>query len=147
MPARDEDDTMPFEPDPETAIRVGWAVTLLGILIFVVSALGEYLGWWDLIGEIGMLVGTVLSIVVGFGTWFSGAGRRQLAEVGEDVQSVGRGVQAVGEDVRGVRYAVIANGVKLDKLDELDVIQAELDEQTGVLGKQLAVLGEIRDQA
>lgn len=140
MPARDEDDTMPFEPDPETAIRVGWAVTLLGILIFVVSALGEYLGWWDLIGEIGMLVGTVLSIVVGFGTWFSGAGRRQLAEVGEDVQSV-------GEDVRGVRYAVIANGVKLDKLDELDVIQAELDKQTGVLGEQLAVLGEIRDQA
>lgn len=139
MPARDPSKLVPFEPDPETAIRVGWAVTLLGILIFVVSALGEYLGWWDLIGEIGMLVGTVLSIVVGFGTWFSGAGRRQLAEVGEDVQSV-------GEDVRGVRYAVLANGAKLDKLDELDVIQAELDKQTGVLGEQLAVLGEIRDE-
>lgn len=164
MTAREGSGPVPYEPDPETAIRVGWAVTLLGILIFVVSALGEYMGWWDLVGEIGMLVGTVLSIVVGFGTWFSGAGRRQL--------------QAVGAEVRGVRGVVEANGTvlgsvdaklddlqrldKLDKLDQLDVIEAalvegdgeagkldavqvELDRQTGVLDRQLRVLGEIRD--
>lgn len=146
MSSRDDSDSMPYEPDPETAIRVGWAVTALGLLIFVVSALGEYLGWWDLVGEVGMLVGTVLSIVVGFGTWFSGAGRRQLSGVGREVQSVGDDVRSVDENVRGVRFAVLANGVKLEKLDKLDVIQAELDEQTGVLGQQLAVLSEMRDR-
>lgn len=153
MSSRDDSDSMPYEPDPETAIRVGWAVTALGLLIFVVSALGEYLGWWDLVGEVGMLVGTVLSIVVGFGTWFSGAGRRQLSgvgrevrSVGDDVRSVDENVQSVGENVRGVHDAVLANGVKLEKLDKLDVIQAELDEQTGVLDRQLAVLSEMRDR-
>lgn len=156
MSAREGSGPVPYEPDPETAIRVGWVVTALGILIFVVSALGEYLGWWDLVGEIGMLVGTVSSIVVGFGTWFSGAGRRQLAAVGQEVH-------AVGSEVRGVRHVVEDNGAKLssadDKLDviqaalveedgeasKLDAVQLELDRQTGVLDRQLAVLAEIRD--
>lgn len=147
MARDDERGTMVYTPDPETAIRVGWWLTLVGVLIFIVSALGAYLGWWDLVGEVGMLIGTVLSIVLGVGTWLTSATTGQLSGVGEDVRSVGQDVRSVGENVQDVHEAVLANGIKLDKLDELDVIQAELDAQTGVLGEQLAVLRELRDQA
>lgn len=155
---------MPFAPDPDTAIRVGWAGALLGVLIFVVSALGEFLGWWDLVGEIGMLVGSLLSIVAGFGTWFSAAGREQLASVGDEVGEVTRGVHGVRTvvEANGTRLASVDDKLgsldkldKLDKLDrldkldaidsDLDEVQLQLDEQTGVLGRQVELLAEIRD--
>lgn len=34
---------------------------------------------------------------------------------------------------------------ELDKLEELDVIQAELDRQVGTMDRQLTVLEQIRD--
>lgn len=150
MPARDEDDTMPFEPDMDTALRLTWFTAALFFLIFLVSLIGELLGWWDLIGEIGMGVGAGVSILLTLIGVLAGAGRQQVDAVGDDLRSV-------GQDVRSVGNAVEGNGQTLDRIEaaivgedgmvqELDVIQVELDEQTGVLGEQLAVLGEIRDR-
>lgn len=135
------DDTswrMPWEPDMDTALRLTWLTAGLFFLLFLVSLIGELLGWWNLIGEIGMGVGAAVSILLTLIGVLAGAGRQQ--------------VDAVGDDVRGVRYAVLANGVrlqkldKLDKLDDLDRVQAELDAQTGVLGEQLTVLSAIREK-
>lgn len=54
-----------FEPDPETATRVGWILTALLFLPGIVSLLGEGLGWWNDLGQVGATVGTLGSLVVG----------------------------------------------------------------------------------
>lgn len=120
MSADDPSSRMPWiEPDLDTVIRAGWILTALGIVIFVVSLAGELLGWWDLGGEIGMWIGALLTIVVGYGTTVTTASRDQVA--------------GIDDRIRSVHTAVETNGVKLDKLDRLDHIQWALDEQTGVL--------------
>ncbi len=117
-----------IEPDIDAVIRVGWILTALGIVIFTVSLVGEILGWWNLAGEVGMWIGALLTIVVGFGTVVTTASRAQ--------------VSGIEGHIHAVHTAVVDNGSKLgklDKLDGLDQIQWALDEQTGVLG-------EIRDR-
>jgi hypothetical protein len=114
----------------DTVIRIGWVVTGLAFLVTVVSILGELLGWWGFLGEVGATAGSTVTVLVGLTTLLASAGRGQ---------------------VQGVRDAVEANGDKLSKLDrlddldKLDRVQAELDEQTGVLDRQVAVLEQIRD--
>jgi hypothetical protein len=117
----------------DTVIRIGWVVTGLAFLVTVVSILGELLGWWGFLGEVGATAGSTVTVLVGLTTLLASAGRGQ---------------------VQGVRDAVEANGDKLgklskldrlDDLEKLDRVQAELDEQTGVLDRQVAVLEQIRD--
>lgn len=136
------------EPDMDTVIRIGWTVTVLAFLVTVVSGVGEYLGWWNLVGEVGLTAGSVITVLVGLGTLLAGAGRQQVGGVRDAVEDNGATLDSVD--------------TKLDKLDRLDVIeralvteegetskldavQVELDRQTGVLDRQVALLGEIRD--
>lgn len=112
------------EPDMETVIRIGWTVTILAFVVTVLSGVGEYLGWWNLVSEVGLTAGSVITVLVGLGTMLATAGRQQVS---------------------GVRRAVEDNGAKLDKLDDLDRIQLELDKQTGALDRQVQLLAEIRD--
>lgn len=126
--------SVPWEPSPETVIRIGWTTAVLGFLIAIVSAVGEVLGWWDLLGEIGMTIGSLLGVVATFSTLTFTASRGQADRIIAEVGSV--------------QSAVLKNGrqlEQLDKLERLDVIQLELDRQTGVLDEQLSVLGQIRD--
>lgn len=155
MPARKPSSLVRWpEPDFDTFLALTWLTALFFFLVAVVSAIGEILGWWDLIGEIGMGVGTTVSVLVTLIAVGASAGREQVDNVGQDVRSVGGEVRSVGQDVRSlgqevgsvgndvqeVHSAVEANGEilvsvdsKLDKLDDLDRVQLELDRQTGVL--------------
>lgn len=101
---------------------------VLAILFFgmaILGIVGELLGWWNDIGEVLTIIGTLGGLML------SGAGL-----------STG----ASEEQVSRVHQAVVDNGEQLEKLDNLDAIQLELDRQTGVLGEQLSVLTDVRDR-
>lgn len=135
MSSRDQDDTMPWEPDWDTALPLAWFTAAFFFLIAVVSAIGELLGWWDLIGEIGMSVGTTISVLVTLMAVLLSADREQVGTAGEAVREN-------GDKLGDVHQALVGEeGVA----HELDLVQVELDKQTGVLGEQLAVLSDIRD--
>ncbi len=140
---------MPWSPDPDTVIKIGWIVALLAFLVAVVSAIGEVRGWWGLIGEIGMTVGGTVSVLVGLGTlWFS-AGRDQVDAVDEQLDSMDHtlgGVDDKLDSMDGKLDKLDSMDGKLDKLDDLDRVQVELDAQTGVLDRQVELLADIRDQ-
>lgn len=139
---------MPLGRDMDRVEKVGWTLSLFWLIVAIVSGVGEYRGWWGLIGEIGLTVGTLASVLFGLGSYLYGAERSQVERVHEAVLSNGDTLESVD--------------VKLDKLDkldaiedaisgeegmvrELDVIQIELDRQTGVLGQQVEILKQIRD--
>ncbi|PSG97882.1 hypothetical protein BRD56_03275 [Thermoplasmatales archaeon SW_10_69_26] len=163
MPSREGWLGVPFEPGPETVIRIGWISAALGFLIAIVSGVGEYLGWWNLVGEIGMTVGSLLGIIATFSTLSLTAGRGQMHAVQETLGSVDDTMGEVEETVGSVDETTAANHQLLQanhdllerqadlqqessaKLDKLDVIEAELDRQTGVLDRQVEVLEAIRD--
>lgn len=137
-----------WPPDPDTAIKVGWTVAALAFLVAVLSAIGEYRGWWGLIGQIGMTVGMVVSILVAMGTYVYGTGRDQLDKVYNAVESHGETLRMNHRTLRSMDTTMDAVGEALagGMIQELDVIQVELDRQTGVLDDQVEILGEIRDR-
>ena len=140
---------VPFEPSPETVIRIGWISAALGFLIAIVSGVGEYLGWWDLVGEICMTVGSLLGIIATFSTLSLTAGRGQMAAVQETLGSVDE-TTAANHQLLQANHDLLERQADLQqessaKLDKLDVIEAELDRQTGVLDRQVEVLEAIRD--
>lgn len=168
MPAPDRWRLVPFEPTPDQVIRIGWISAALGFLIAIVSAVGELLGWWDLLGEVGMTVGSLLGIVATFTTLAFTAGRDQMAGIQTTVESVHETIGNVDRrmgsvDTRTARNTEILqdNNEKLgeatgtlDGIEDalvqadgetstLDVVQAELDRQTGVLDRQVEVLEAI----
>lgn len=101
------------------------------------------MGWWDRIGKVGRGIGALLGILVTILAVFASASRQQTNAVSESVQSVDGNVQGNGEPLARIEEALVGeDGV----VHELDVIQVELDRQTGDLGEQLTVLGDIRDQ-
>lgn len=155
----------------DTAIRLCWLTAAFFLLVAIFSGIGEILGWWNLIGEIGMSVGATMSILVTLVAVVLTAGRQQVTVVGQDVRSVNENVLSVNENVLSVdenmhslndnilsvNENVQENGTRLERiaehiagedgmLRELDAIQLELDAQTGVLADQLTVLGEVRDR-
>lgn len=135
----DPSSRMPWEPDPDTVSRLFWGGALFFLLIAIVSAVGEILGWWDLVGELGITIGGLASLVLAsLGTLWS-ASRTQATQIHDAVASNGRTLSSVDLNLASVDR-------KLDKLDDLDVVQAKLDAQTGVLGVQLSVLEQIRDR-
>lgn len=151
MVEREEYDRVRPEPSMDTVIRIGWTVTILAFIVTVISGVGEYLGWWNLVGEVGLTAGTMITVVVGVGTLAANAGRSQVGGVREAVEENGRWLRENGgtlEDIDGQLDKLD----KLDKLDQLDAIdsdldkvQLELDKQTGVLGRQVQILEQIRD--
>lgn len=129
------------EPDMDTVIRIGWIVTILAFIVTVVSFVGEYRGWWNFAGEVGATAGTIVTVLVGVGTLAASAGRAQVGGVREAVEDNGDTLGAIDEQLDELG--------KLDKLDaiegDLDRVELELDKQTGVLGRQVEILEQIRD--
>lgn len=157
----------------ETAHRILMTGSILMFLLALVGAVGEYLGWWDLLGEVFMTVGTVGGLILGGVDLLRGASEEQVDGVSAQLGSM--------DDKLGTVYGKLDKldsmdgkldsmdgklgtmDGKLDKLDDLDVIknglvagdgreskldvvQTELDRQTGVLDRQVQILGEIRDR-
>lgn len=125
---------MVWEPDPETTTKILWFMSGLMFLVAIVSAIGEYRGWWNSIGELGMTVGTLAGLLIGMLALFSGSSKSQVSTVYDAVRDNGALLGSMDTKLDSLK-----------KLDELDEIQLELDVQTGVLGDQLAVLKEMRD--
>lgn len=151
MPSRERWHNVAFEPDPETATRWIWLMAGLSFLLAIVSGIGEYLGWWDLVGELGMTIGGVAGVVLtAFGV-LSTSSRQQVADVHATVRRNGRTLSSMDRKLERLdeldRLEVIEDAlIEQDgRASKLDVVEAELDRQTGVLDRQLAVLGEIRD--
>lgn len=143
------------EIDPETATRLIWLMAGLSFLLAIVSAVGEVLGWWGFVGELGMTVGGVSGLVLTAFGIFSTSSREQVADVHETVRDQGHTLRSMDgkldrldrldklDDLDVIKDALIAEDGHASKLD---VVQTELDRQTGVLDRQLGVLGEIRDR-
>lgn len=164
MTRKDASKGMPWEPEPDTALRLIWTMAALMFLLAVVSGIGEWRGWWDLAGEIGLTVGGVGSILLTAAGIAYGAGRKQVASVNPGVEAVHVGVQTVREAVLDNGRALDSVDLKLDnldklgkldeldrlgamdeKLDALDVIQVTLSAQSGALDQQVGLLRDIRD--
>ncbi len=135
---------MAFEPDMDTVIRIGWTVTAIAFLVTVVSILGEILGWWGFVGEVGATAGATITVLVGLSTLLTGAGRRQVGGVQAAVEANGAKLGKL--DKLDKLDSMDTKLDKLSKLDDLDRVQFELDKQTGVLDRQVSLLGEIRDR-
>lgn len=144
MPSREGWHHVPFEPAPETATRLIWLMAALSFLLAIVSGIGEYLGWWDLVGELGMTIGGVAGVVLTAIGIASTASRRQVANVQGAVVRNGRTLASMDAKLEVVEDALVASDDE-GRVSKLDVVEAELDRQTGVLDRQLSVLGEIRD--
>lgn len=133
-----------WPPSMDTVIRIGWIITILAFVVTVLSGIGEYRGWWNLVGEVGLTAGSVITVLIGAGTLAASAGRVQAAGVREAVEANGETLSGLGRkaDLQLARLET------LDAIDDdLDAVQLELDKQTGVLGRQVEILEQIRDGA
>lgn len=122
MPERDLDRDVKIRTS--TFQRLSWILAILFFGMAILGIVGELLGWWNDIGEVLTIVGTIGGLIVSWAALSAGATEQQVDRV---------------------HAAVVDNGEQLEKLDELDAIQLELDRQTDVLGEQLSVLTDIRD--
>lgn len=115
--------------DPHLAQWIMFLLSLLFFAIAILGAVGEYLGWWGLVGDIAITVGSIAGLLLGVATHITSATETQLGTVHDAVRD---------------------NGEKLDTLvdidEDLDRVQLELDTQTGVLDRQVGLLTEIRDR-
>lgn len=111
----------------ETWIRLGWSLTAVFLLIGVVSLLGEILGWWNDLGEIGSTIGMVGGLMLGIATLVLGAGREQATTIRHYVEK--------NHELAHKNHRVAEKSHELLRSSDstLDKIQLELDEQTGVL--------------
>lgn len=141
---------MPLEPDPETATRLIWLLAALSSVVAIVSGVGGFLGWWGLVAEIGATVGAVAGVVLTAIGLLSTASREQVAKVRWEVIRNGRTLRSVDGNLAKLDKLDVLEDVLVEetadgRVSKLDVVQTELDRQTGVLDRQLAVLGEIHD--
>ncbi len=132
---------MPYRLDTETVERIGWILSAVFFLIAIVSAIGEIagwvepisraaehvglgqiVGWWNDVGEVGMTVGTLGGLFLTFTTLIRGADSTEVRAVHDAVESNGDKLDKLD-----------SIDAKLGKLDDLDRVQLELDKQTGVL--------------
>lgn len=100
--------------DPELLQWILYGLSLFFFGVAILGAVGQYLGWWDAIGEVLMSVGTLAGVLITVLGAVEGATRDQVERVHE---------------------AVVDNGQQLEQLETLDDIQFELDRQTGVLAQ------------
>lgn len=119
----------------------------------VLGVVGELLGWWNDIGEwlidAGSIVGVLLTAIALLLASTRGQVRGVAGTLGEIVattETIARQAETTAATTLDTNLKMESVDRKLDKLGELDVIQFELDRQTGVLDDQLSVLGAIRDR-
>lgn len=129
------------QPDFDTFLTITWLTAVFFFLVAVVSGIGEVLGWWDLVGEIGMSVGATLSVLatlVGIG---AAAGREQVDELGDEVSSVGRDVQSVGRDVRSVGEGLRSVGSEVQSVgSEVQSVGSHVQDVHSAVEKSGAIL-------
>lgn len=95
-----------------------------------------------------MIVGTIGGLFVSFLAYLQGAESRQVQAVHGAVQDTHRALEDTHEAVEDNGATLASMDTKLDRLDQLDhldIIQAELDQQTGAMDRQIRVLEQIRD--
>ncbi len=156
--------------DPYWVNRILLGLTLFFFGIALLGLVGELLGWWNLVGEILMAAGTFGGFVLGAATLSQGASRNQVDTVDEKLGSMDGTLGSMDDQLDSVDSKLDqldSMDSKLDQLDsmdttldeirdalqgeegmthELDAIQVQLDQQTGVLDRQVRVLEQIRDQ-
>lgn len=140
MPTEDPSSTtMAWHPDPDRLLRATWIAAALFFLIAILSAIGEWRGWWDLLGELGMTIGALAGVMTTLAGAFYAASRDQASGIHGAVLDNGQVLGSVDTKLTSVDIKLSSVDTKLDKLESLDTIQWALDEQTGVLA-------EIRDR-
>jgi len=117
----------------------GFAVSAFFLLLAVLIGLGEYFHWWNEWGEVALTIVAVVGLLLVWLTYVNGADRRQVAAV---ASAVDRTNSVLG----GMDGKLDKLGTMDRKLDKLDLIQGQLDVQTGALNEQTLVLREIRDR-
>ncbi len=136
---RDDDDYTPWAPHPKTIIRLGWTTAALGLLVAIVSAIGEIRGWWGLLGQLGMTIGTLVSILIAIATGTYASSKHQaeqlltlnrshserLTSVDESLISLSEGfasmdgnVVSMGESVSSMGESVSSMGQSVSSMDE-----------------------------
>lgn len=123
----------------DTAIRMTWIAAGLFLLLAIVSGIGEVLGWWDLMGEIGMGTGATMTVVLTLIAALSSAGRGQVTNLGRDVRSVDENVRSVGENVRSVDENVRSVDENVRSVDEN--VQS-VDQNVKINGEKLDFIGK-----
>lgn len=134
-------------------------LSILGFSIAALGLVGELLGWWNDIGEWSMAVGTLLGVLTAVIAVMIGSTRGQARRIADAVldnngkldQANGKLDQANGKLDRTNEQLFHIDGKldqldRLEKLDTLDVIQVHLDQQTGVMDRQVQLLTAIRDR-
>lgn len=141
--ARDDPDSrLPFGMSDETLIRLSYILSAIFFLIAILGAIGEIRGWWGLIGELAITVGTIGGLLAALGALYYGAGRGQVERIRDVVQDSNQKLDKLGQ------LDAIEDAIAGDEgmIRELDRIELQLDAQTGALGEQTQLLGQIRDR-
>lgn len=144
MTPRELPPTVEFET--ATVQRIFLVLMVLFFGMAILGIVGEIRGWWNDVGEILTIVGTLGGLFVGAATLSTGASKRHLNAVQAAVVDNGTRLEANGDKLETLDTIDAKLGTMDGKLDQLDKVQLELDRQTGVLGEQLSVLTEVRDR-
>lgn len=95
MASEDDEPFTPLGRDMDRVEKVGWLLSLLWLIVAIISGIGEYRGWWELAGEIGLTVGTLASLLFGFASYLHGEKRNHLQRIYEAVRSTGDTLESV----------------------------------------------------
>lgn len=122
----------------DTAIRLCWLTAAFFLLVAIVSGIGEVLGWWNLIGEIGMSVGSTMSVLVTLVAVVLTSGRQQVTLVGEDVRSVNENVLSVNDNVLSLNENVLSVNEGMHSLNDNVVSVDENVQENGARLERIA---------
>lgn len=135
--------------ETEKALLITRGMMVAGLLLAIVAIVGELLGWWNDVGEILLAIATIVGTLGGVASLIIGSSSEEVRTVHETVQENGATLRSVDGKLDKLD-AIDEDLDKLDKLDaiddDLDKVQVQLDTQTGVLGRQVDLLTEIRDR-
>lgn len=150
-----------MEPvDADRAPLIAKALMWAGVLGAILSIVGELAGWWNHVGEVGLTVSTIVAAIGGVAALIIGSSSEEVRSVHAAVARNGDTLASVDDKLEGVddkleRVDGKLEGVdgKLERLEvldavdsKLDAVQVELHRQTGVMGEQVEILGQIRDR-
>lgn len=118
--------------DPHVAQWIFFLLSLFFFGIAILAGIGEWRGWWNLLGEIGMTVGTLAGMFLGAAAYLTGSSEGQVDRVHEAVVDNGRKLEKLDklDKLDVIEDALIAEDGETSRLDR---VQVELDRQTGVL--------------
>lgn len=147
---------------PETVERLLWIGSALGFAVAILGAVGEFLGWWNDLGELLITVGTLTGLLLAGFSATAGSSRSQVHDVAAAVHGVATGVGVANDRLVRMDARLYSVDTKLDKLgklddldelskldgmdSKLDAVHTVLEAQTGVLERQATILEQVRDR-